>query len=174
MTMRDIDSGKLAIEEMNLEPFLDCFPVITSRTAELVGRGESPDFEALVDGRPMGIELTEIRDCAEPSDYLAEVYRIAAKKAASFHTYARLATRPIMLLCHSDELPFYDFRSEMERLAFWDDFDPLGFAEIWLMDLSERYFSARDPRRPADLFGLVPARWRGFHRCGGHGRKPFG
>lgn len=172
--MRDRDIGKLMVEEMNLEPFVESFPLITGRRVEITDRGESPDFEALIDGKRVGIELTEVRDHGDIGDFLSEVYRIASKKAASYRQHGHFDTRPIILVCHSDELPFYDVQQELESLAYWDDFDQLGFVEIWLMDLADAYYSAQDPRRPADLFGLTPEAWRGFHRYGGYDRKPFG
>jgi hypothetical protein len=172
--MRDSDIGKMMAEEINLEPFVDAFPLITGRYIEIIGRGESPDFEALVDGDPIGIELTEIRYQAEVDDYVAEVYRLASKKAKSYHRHQRFSARPIMLLCYSDKIPFFDAQRELEASIYWEDFDQLGFTEIWLMDLADAYFGARDPRRPADLFCLTPKKWRGFHRFGSWGRKPYG
>ncbi|UHD45478.1 hypothetical protein LUX29_21225 [Aureimonas altamirensis] len=172
--MRDRDVGKLMVEEMHLESFVDAFPLVTGRVIEITDRGESPDFEALIEGEPIGIELTEIRDLDDAGDYLAEVYRIASKKSASYAKHGHFDARPIILVCHSDALPFHDFRGQLEAQAYWDDFDNLGFAEIWLMDLSDAYYSAQDPRRPADLFGLKPEAWRGFQRYGSYDRKPFG
>ncbi len=172
--MRDRDIGKLMAEEMNLEPFVEAYPLITGRSIEITGRGESPDFESLIEGKPFGIELTEIHNCHDAGDYLAEVSQIASKKSVSYGRHGHFATRPIILVCHSEELPFYDVQWELEALAYWDDFDQLGFAEIWLMDLADTYYSAQDPRRPAYLFGLTPQSWRGFHRYGSYDRKPFG
>lgn len=166
--------GKLMVEEMHLESFVEAFPLVTGRTLEITDRGESPDFEALIDGEPIGIELTEIRDHDAAGDYLAEVYRIASKKSASYAQHGYFDARPIILLCHSDELPLYDAQRQLAALAHWEDFDQLGFAEIWLMDLGDAYYSAQDPRRPADLFALAPEPWRGFHRYGSYGRKPYG
>lgn len=171
--MRDTDIGKLELEQMNLEPFLDAFPLITGRNLEIIDRSESPDFEAMIDGVAMGIELTEIR-ADDPDDYLSEVFRLADKKATSYRRAGVFEARPVMLLCHSGAMPFFDVRREMERQAFWEDYEQLGFAEIWLMDLSDAYYSAQDPRRPADLFGLAPEDWRGFHRAGMGDRKPYG
>lgn len=171
--VRDTDIGKRMVEEMNLEAFVDSYPLVTGRSLEIIGGGEAPDFEALIDGVPMGLELTEIRDADDPDDYLAEVFRIADKKASSYRRHGSFASRPIMLVCHSDGLPFFDFQDAMSH-TYWEDFDLLGFAEIWLMDLSAAYYSAQDPRRPADLFGLTPKQWRGFHRIGMKDRKPFG
>jgi hypothetical protein len=72
------------VEEINLEPFVDLFPLITSRRIEITGRAESPDFEGMADGKSFGVELTEIRDHEYTDEYLAEVFRIAAKKSASY------------------------------------------------------------------------------------------
>jgi hypothetical protein len=105
--------------------------------------------------------LTEIRDHHEVGDYLAEVFRMASKKSVSYSQHGHFFTRPIMLVCHSDELPFYDVQQELEALAYWDDFDHLGFTEVWLMDLADAYYSAQDPRlacRPVRLDSGAVAR----------------
>ena len=69
--------------------------------------------------------------------------------------------------------PLYEVENGIARMAL-EDFDTLGFAEVWFTDLSDEYFSARDPRKPADLFCVKPALFRGFHRFGDWDRKPFG
>jgi len=172
--MRDTDIGKRISEETALEPFFESFPLITGRTIEIVGNGESPDFEIKIDDAPFGLEVTEIRDYDEENDYLVEVYRIAERKDKSYKRRKIFEKYSIVLLCFSDCFPFFDARRALERAVFWSDFDALSFSEIWLMDLADEYYSARDPRRPADLFGLKPERWRGYHRFDFGDRKPFG
>lgn len=171
--MGDREAGKKMVEDIHLASFVEALPLVTCRSITITDSGESPDFEALIDGEPTGVELTEIRKVSA-EDYLHEVYRIASKKSVSYAQSGHFVGRPIILVCHSDTLPFYDLRGQLEALACWNDFSGLDFAEIWLMDLSEAYYSAWDPRRPADLFGLKPEVWRGFQRYGNHNRKPFG
>jgi len=55
--LRDIDIGKRISEEIALEPFIDVFPLITWRAIEIIGNSESPDFHALINGEPYGIEV---------------------------------------------------------------------------------------------------------------------
>lgn len=172
--MRDIDIGKRMVEEMNLEPFLNAYPDVTGCSVEVAGKSESPDFEVLIDERPTGLELTEIRSCEDAYEYVDEVYRLASKKAKSYRSNGIFDERPVILLCYSDCFAFFDHQDEFSHAVVWDDFDSLGFSEIWLMDLSDTYFSSLDPRRPADLFGLAPEKWRGFHRIGFWDRKPYG
>jgi hypothetical protein len=172
--MRDTDIGKWISEETALEPFSESFPLITGRTIEVMEKSESPDFKIKIDDAPFGLEVTEIRDCDEENDYLSEVYRIAARKDKSYRSRKIFENYPIVLLCYSDCFPFFDARRALERAAFWSVFDALSFSEIWLMDLADEYYSARDPRRPADLFGLKPEHWRGYHRFDFGDRKPFG
>jgi len=115
-----------------------------------------------------------IRDQSDAGNYLEEVYRIALKKSTSYEKHGHFLTRPIILLCYSDCCPFFNAKGRFEAAAFWYDFGSLGFAEIWLMDLAEDYYSARDPRRPADLYGFKPVRWRGYRRFSISDRKSFG
>jgi hypothetical protein len=98
--MNDYQIGKRMAEEMNLEAFTEAFPLATGRTIEIVDSGESPDFEALLDGTLVGLELTEIRNHDYPDDYLSEVFRLASQKSASFQRHERFKPRPIALLCY--------------------------------------------------------------------------
>lgn len=99
--MRDIDIGKREAERMALEPFGDAFPLLTGRSLEVLSQGESPDFEALVEGAPMGMELSEIRRMANGFDYMDEVTRLVARKGESYTRRGCFIPRPIMLVCYS-------------------------------------------------------------------------
>jgi hypothetical protein len=70
--------------------------------------------------------------------------------------------------------PLFDIKTRLAEKAYQPDFEALGFAGIWALDLSDAYYSARDPRRPADVFCFKPAARFGFLRFGNQDRKPFG
>lgn len=167
------------VEDMVLEQLLDTFPLVTGRTLtddwdEDFPRVEgSPDFIVGVDGRALGIELAEVRGADDAWSYYEEASRIAWKKHES---YARrgLFKNPIALVLHSDNPPIFDFRQELEALIDVREFKPLGFAEIWALDLSDAYYTPGHPLRQADMFCLKPWTSFGFHRIGDHGRKPYG
>ena len=58
--------------------------------------------------------------------------------------------------------------------AVWqDDFEELGFEEIWAVDFSDAFYSSGHPFRRADMFCFKPKEWFGFHRIGDD-RKPYG
>ncbi len=171
LTMRDRDRGRQMVEEMTMEPFLDSYPRLTGGTVEIISQGESPDFLALIDGREMGIELTQIH-AETPGEYLDEVVRFALKKEAIYDQRG-VFSRPTILVCYGAYPPIYDMRDFLDGSPSWFDLTDLKFAEIWLMDLSDEYYSAQDPRRPADLYCLSPADLRGFHELP-RTRKPYG
>jgi hypothetical protein len=76
--MSDQTRGKEMVEEIILEQVLNSFPIITVRTLTDEWDGEanqvegSPDFIIGLDGKPLGIELTEIRGIEDPRDYIDE------------------------------------------------------------------------------------------------------
>lgn len=168
---RDWDIGKRMFEDAMLEAFMDSFPRSTGREIAIVSGGETPDYIALIDGREMGVELTEIR-ANTPDDYVDEVVRLTLKKDATFARAGAFA-RPVILVCHSHQPPIYDMRRFLDGSPSWADLTDSGFSEIWLMDLSDEYYSPRDPRKPADLYCLAPAVHRGLHQVE-RTRKPFG
>jgi hypothetical protein len=171
VTMRDSDHGKQMAEEMMMEPFLDSYPRLTGRTVEIISQGESPDFLALIDGRETGIELTKIH-AETPDDYLDEVIRLALKKETSYDQRG-VFSRPTILLCYGDHPPIFDMLGFLDGSPSWADLTDSKFTEIWLMDLSDEYYSAQDPRKPADLYCLSPADLRGFYELP-RTRKPYG
>ena len=165
---------KKEIESKLLDAFVDSYHLITGRAISEIESSESPDFLARIDGRRGGIEVTELRLNAETDsyDYVEEAWRLAEKKHVSYTRHGRFSI-PIMLVLFANRPPLYEFQTGIAEMPL-ADFDDLGFSEIWFADLSEEYFSHTDPRRPADLFGVTPKRWRGFHRYGDWGRKPYG
>jgi len=174
----DSEMGKREIEGMVLDQLLDSFSLITGRAVTEDWAGDasqvegSPDFIIRLDRQPFGIELTEIRGIDDPWDYVDEAYRLGSQKSDS---YARRSNFrfPIALILHSNEPPLFDIRNAIAAATFQDDFEGLGFNEIWAIDFSDSYYSPRDPRRPADMFCFKPREWFGFHRIGGD-RKPYG
>ena len=174
----DSEMGKRQIENMVLDQVLDSFPVITGRAVTEDWDGDasqvegSPDFIIGLDGHPFGIELTEIRGIDDARDFVDEAYRLGSQKSDS---YARrgIFRFPIALIIHSNEPPLFDIRNALEAATFQEDFEALGFNEIWAIDFSEACYSPGHPRRPADMFCFKPREWFGFHRIGGD-RKPYG
>jgi len=176
--MRDIDTGKRMVEEMVLDQILDSFPRITGRKLTPDWSGDfprhegSPDFVVGVDGRALGIELARIAGDTAWTWY-EEASRIAWKKHDSYQR-RDLFRNPIALIFHSDGTPLYDMEHELESLVDAQEFQSLGFAEVWAVDLSDAYYTPGHPLRRADLFCLKPLESFGFHRIGDHGRKPYG
>ncbi len=165
---------KKEIESELLDAFVDSYSLITSRVIDEIESSENPDFLAMIDGQRSGIEVAELRAGSErePYDYIAEAWRIAEKKHISYNKRG-LFSIPIFLVFFASEHPLYEFYKGIADIPL-EDFNDLGFSEVWLADLNEEYFSCRDPRRPADLYCISPEEWRGFHRYGNWGRKPFG
>ena len=175
---RDIDRGKEMVEEVILEQVLDSYPIITDRvvTDDWEGEAEqvegSPDHIVGFDGRPFGIELTEIRGVEDAWDYVEEAYRLASRKSDSY-TRRRIFRFPIALVMYSSEPPLFDIGRELARAVCQEDFETFGFTEVWAIDFSDAYYSEGHPLRRADMFCFKPANWFGFHRIGGS-RKPYG
>lgn len=171
--MNDKDYGKKIAEEMIMESLTDSFEMITDLSITGIKSSESPDFLANIGGLDIGIELAEIRDQTDAFDYKDEAYRIVDKKNESYSRRGLFKRQPIMLVLYSYSPPLFDIKDQLDQL-YLGDFQGLGFHFIWLMDLSDEYFSAGDPRRPADLYCLSPREFQGFHRFGDWARKPFG
>lgn len=173
----DSEMGKRQTERMVLDQLLDFFPLITGRAVTEDWDGEasqvegSPDFIIGLDGQAFGIELTEIRGIDDPRDYVEEAYRLGSQKGDS---YARrgIFRFAIALIMHSNEPPLFDIRNAIAAATFQEDFEALGFNEIWAIDFGDAYYSPGDPRRPADMFCFKPRERFGFHRIGGD-RKPY-
>lgn len=175
----DSEIGKRMWENMILDQVLDSLPMITGRTVTDEWEGEaeqidgSPDHILGLDGKPLGIELTEVRNVDDAQGYVDEAYRLALKKSDSY-TRRDIFRFPIVLVMHSAEPPLFDLRESLDEAVEQSDFEVLGFAEIWAIDFSDAYYSVGDPRRRADMFCFKPHEWFGFHRLGFGDRKPFG
>jgi hypothetical protein len=167
------------VEEMTLEMVLDPFAAISGRTVTDEGTDGfscvegSPDFIIGFDGRPLGIEIAEIRGTEDADTYFEEVVRIASKKHGSYEPRG-LFKNPIALLLHSNEPPLFDIWKALKGFVEEQVFDDLGFVEVWTADLSDAYFTPGHPLRPSDMFCMKPGKWFGFHRIGAANRKPFG
>lgn len=172
--MGSTDWIKKEIEAELLDAFVESYTQITGLAIIDIESNESPDFSASMDEQAVGLEVTELRLDDETSgwDYVAEAWRIADKKSTSYKRHGRF-TIPIILIMFARRPPLHDLQDDIAATAL-EDFDGLGFTEIWFADLSDEYYSVRDPRRPADLFGVSPSAYRGFHRYGNWGRKPYG
>lgn len=164
---------KKEIESELLDAFVDSYRLVTGKTVDQIESSESPDFLVNINGRPGGIEVTELHldAVADPYAYVEEAWRLA-EKHISYTRHGRFSL-PIALVLFASRPPLCEFHEGIAEMAL-EEFDELGFSEICFADLSDEYFSRRDPRRPADLFGVTPRKWRGFHRYGDWGRKPYG
>jgi hypothetical protein len=172
--MNDWAQGKQMTEEVIFQTFEEAFEAATGREIECLSQGESPDFEVLLDKAPTGVELTEIRKAKDEEDLFFMAYGQAYKKHCSYSRRSLFSRRPIILVCYSYDPPYFDIKRELEDFFVPEDFEGLGFSEIWLMDLAAAYHGNRDWRRQPDFFCTKPKEWRGFHRIGHHDRKPYG
>jgi hypothetical protein len=176
--MSDREIGKRMIEEMVLEQLLESLPCITGRTVtdEWEGSADraegSPDFIIGLDGRPFGIELTEVRAASSAWHYFEEASRLAWQKHASYERRG-LFRFPIALGIHATTPALFDIRKELDGFN-QEEFSQTGFAEVWAVDFSDAYYSSGHPLRLADMYCFKPAAWFGFHRIGCGDRKPFG
>jgi hypothetical protein len=175
----DKELGKREVEIDILARVLDAFSTVAgwNLTDDWDGKAEqiegSPDAIVGREGKPLGVELTEICDVDDAESYVAEAYRLAEKKSASYSRRG-LFKFPIALAMYSDSVPLFDIWRSLAEAVYQGDFEELGFAEIWAVDFSDGYYSPRDPRRPADLFCFKPAPLFGIYRAGAQDRKPFG
>jgi hypothetical protein len=171
--------GKRMVEEMVLGQVLDSFPTITGRTVTdewndaAVQVEGSPDFIIGIDGKAFGLELTEICRVGDAWGYVDEAYRLASRKSESYRR-RQIFRFPIALIRHSERPPLFDIEDFLKDAIWRDDFEKLGFAEIWAIDFSDEYYSPGHPFRLADMFCFKPAKWFGFHRVGFGERKPYG
>lgn len=156
------------VEDSVADVFEAEFLVVTGRSVEIVGRGESPDYEVLIDDVKTGLELTAIH-AGDAETILAEMRSLAGKKGASYRRRG-LFIRPIILLGHLDwpapdveGAALFDWHNELADIAASAEFECCGFSEVWLMDAGYKYSSRRDPRRPADFFCFGPNNV-GFHQ----------
>jgi hypothetical protein len=177
--MSDQERGKEMVEEIILEQVLDSFPIVTERTLTDEWDGEanqvegSPDFIIGLDGKPLGIELTEIRGVEDARDYVDEAYRLASKKDESYRRRG-IFRFPIALILYSKVPPICEIEGRLEWIICQEDFEQLGFSEIWAIDFSDAYYRPGQPLGGADMFCFKPEELFGFHGIGPAGRKPCG
>ena len=180
--MNDREYGKKLQEETIFEHFEVGYLAVTGRAVGGAGRSESPDFMTDIDGVETGVEVAEVpytrgrdawKDGFDAHDYWAHVWRLVDKKNSSYVRHGRF-TIPIILVLYSANPALFDVKELLDSAVWYDDYNGLDFSQIWVMDMSDEYCSLGDPRRPPDMWGLKPARWRGFHRYGRWSRKPYG
>jgi hypothetical protein len=175
----DAELGKREVERDILAQVVDAFSTVLgcNITDDWDGDAEqvegSPDAIIGLNGKPLGVELTEIRDVEDADGYVNEAYRIAEKKNASYFRRG-LFKFPIALAMYSYSPPLFDIKTRLAETVYQPDFEALGFVGILALDFSDAYYSGRDTRRPADVFCFKPAARFGFVRFGSHDRKPFG
>jgi hypothetical protein len=166
-------------EEVILEQVLEAFPIVSGHSITADWDGEamqiegSPDFIVGVDGKPFGIEIAQIRKAKDEWDYVAEAWRISFKKSQSYSRRG-LFGFPIALLLYSDRPPLCEMAKLIEEITVQEEFEELGFDEIWAFDLSDEFYTFGHPLRKPDAFCFKPARMFGYERIGEYGRKPYG
>jgi hypothetical protein len=178
--MSDSEMGKRMVEQMMLEQILPSYSQITGKEITNLGADNfervegSPDFIEEFDGRALGIEIAAITGVSDTWGYYEEASRIAWQKHESYLRRG-LFKNPIVLILHSDGLPLFDIRRELKYLVDREEFEGVGFGEVWSIDFDEAYFTPGHPFRLADMFCFKPRSLFGFHRIGGEfGRKPYG
>lgn len=176
-----MDRWKKEEESEELSCFLGPYAALTGEQLTLVA-AERPDFVGTrSSGERVGVELTAI--VRDPEDalwdrLLRNVYTMSGSDAVG--TMWDLASRKAGKLgepdwqCPNDTILVFLFRGAaiadaMHSLdaTLQHEWASLGFTEIWITDLS-----GRDAFGDAELFGLHPAKWWGWHRR--PLRKPFG
>ena len=80
--MGSTDWIKKEIESELLDAFVESHALITDRRFTDIESSESPDFLAVMDGQPVGLEVSELRlsDSEDAYGYVEEAWRIADKK----------------------------------------------------------------------------------------------
>lgn len=117
--MGEIEWIKKEIEGELLDAFVKSYELITGRRLSDVDSSESPDFLAVLDGRSVGLEVSELRLAADedPDDYVAEAWRIAEKKDDSYRRHSRFSI-PIILVFFARRPAVSLFRGILNQYAF--------------------------------------------------------
>lgn len=171
--MNDSERWKKEQESEELSYFLEKYEPLTGEELSLEP-SERPDFVGTrQSGEPVGVELTAI--VRHPEDalwdrILRNVYTMEGADAVA--TMWHLASRKSEKLkdpdwqCPDDTMLVFMFRdAEISESVYALDEDlqyewaGLEFSEIWIADLSKL-----DAFGDAELFGLHPAKWWGWHR----------
>jgi len=183
--MSDQAVGKAMVEAEEVNTFLRAQEQdhVTGRTLVVVSQGESPDFVVKrPTGSYAGLELTSVyRDPPNDSVYRDDDWYAAndmvcgicvaveakAEKRQAPHWKYRLHT---ILVLQLRDVPLEDVASYLDDYPL-DEFRHYGFVELWVADMTMLDVYGGD----IDLYGILPKKWRGFHRVPGYGsRKPYG
>jgi hypothetical protein len=138
----DKELGKREVETDIFGQVVDAFSSVAgwNITDDWDGEAEqiegSPDAIVGRDGRPFGVELTEIRDTEDAESYIAEAYRLAERKSASYSRRG-LFKFPIALAMYSYSPPLFAIKKNLAASIYQPDFEALGFSEIWAFDFSD-------------------------------------
>ena len=182
--LSDQEYGKKLVEEIELEPFLKEYELVTGLALQHVDRAERPDFIAQrSDGTELGIELSKIMrdpqstfwarvlsgdefaDPVETAIYLQElIYRKDVKRSGSGWT---LPDRTMLILQLMDSL-FDQVISFLDKQVI-RELNETGFFEIWLAD-----YTILEAFGTIQLYGIKPERWQGLHDHSKRGNKPYG
>lgn len=184
MAMSNQQMGKKENERNDLSYFIKAYKWVTGEQLTELGSCESPDFIcARATGQEIGVELTEVRrglwdalwdrildrkyeaDTQETLERIFELLEEKDKKRS--RNYGNWADKTILVLqlcdCSLSSLQLF-ITDDMRK-----DFLGYGFIEVWLADYTEI-----EAYGDVELFGLVPAKWWGYHRRRNPYRKPYG
>ncbi len=182
--LSDQEHGKKLVEEIELEPFLKEYELVTGLALQHVGRAERPDLiTQRSDGAELGIELSKImrtpqfafwarvlsgKEFADPVETaicLQElIYRKDAKRSGSGWT---LPNRMMLILQLMDS-SFDQVISFLDKQVI-KELNETGFFEIWLAD-----YTILEAFGTIQLYGIKPERWQGLHDHLRQGNKPYG
>jgi len=184
MAMSNQHMGKKEIERFGLDYFIDAYKWVTGEQLTELDSGECPDFICTrSNGEKVGVELVRVmRDPeeaqferiankkfqADPQETLDRIYGLLDEKDRKrSNTYGHWADKTILVLQLYDcsILSFQPFITNDMK----NDFAVYGFVEIWLAD-----YTGIEAYRDIELFGLVPAKWWGYHQRRNPYRKPYG
>jgi hypothetical protein len=156
---------------------------VTGEPLEYVRKSERPDFICKRDnGTLVGVEFTlamRDRESSFADDVLGGVRYMDSADAVltvggAIWSKARKLAEPDWQLPHSSILvvsipdsPLSEIAHEFDS-SLRQEFAETGFSEIWLAD-----HSGMEAFGSIELFGLVPAKWWGYHQRH-QGMKPFG
>jgi len=182
--MSDQQMGKKEVERIGLDHFINSYEWVTGEGLTEIGSSESPDFIcARASGQQIGVELTEVRrglwealwdrilerkyeaDGQATLDRIFELLQNKDKKRS--RNYGEWANKTILVLqlCDCSILSLQPFLTDDIR----NDFAAYGFLEIWLGD-----YTGIEAYGDIELFGLVPAKYWGYHQRENPYRKPYG
>ena len=176
--------GKAQCEYADLDHFFGAYRHVTGERLTYEGGGDDPpDFLCgRQDGTLVGVELTMIMhnyggspwsrlrsvfdagNFMDPHEAASRMFDAAAAKAEKIHCHAPAWLPRTILVLQLME-------AEGERVArhlVYEDFEDLGFAEIWAAD-----WTGIEAYGNVELIGVLPEKWRGYHRNGWRS-KPYG